>query len=204
LQPFDLHEYEKLVREGFKAAEQVKGKTLVLLLGATGAGKSTTTHYLCGSTMKQEGHYFNPVEIRNKVLKENPDLIATSHVGGQSCTRYVAAVPVHLKNDHHLEIDAELLLMDAPGYGDLAGAEVDISNSQSIVEAVSHAKEVRLLILVSKMGLKDRIEGEDVDFQRFFFSPFDSLFRPGSNVQSHRKHDQQCGRSFAIDVVRPH
>ena len=34
-----------------EAALQLKDKDILLLLGTTGAGKSTTVHYLCGSEM---------------------------------------------------------------------------------------------------------------------------------------------------------
>ena len=33
------------------SAESLRGKDIILLLGSTGCGKSTTVHYLCGSKM---------------------------------------------------------------------------------------------------------------------------------------------------------
>ena len=36
------------------ACDEIEGKNVVLLLGSTGSGKSTTIHYLKGSTMMQE------------------------------------------------------------------------------------------------------------------------------------------------------
>jgi ABC-type sugar transport system ATPase subunit len=37
-----------------KAADLLKDKEeIILLLGSTGCGKSTTVHYLCGSKMKE-------------------------------------------------------------------------------------------------------------------------------------------------------
>ncbi len=40
--------YEKSER----AAQVIAGKDIILLLGSTGVGKSTTIHYLAGSKMK--------------------------------------------------------------------------------------------------------------------------------------------------------
>jgi ABC-type sugar transport system ATPase subunit len=36
-----------------ESAEKLIEKDIILLLGSTGCGKSTTVHYLCGSQMKK-------------------------------------------------------------------------------------------------------------------------------------------------------
>jgi ABC-type sugar transport system ATPase subunit len=42
---------KKLIEEADKARVQVKDKEIILFLGNTGAGKSTTIHFLAGSEM---------------------------------------------------------------------------------------------------------------------------------------------------------
>ncbi len=41
------------------------------------------------------------------------------------------------------------MICDSPGFGDTAGAEVDIANSIGIIEAIKMSKSVRPVILVS-------------------------------------------------------
>jgi len=48
---FDFEEFFHLLTLVDESAEKIKGKDIVLLLGSTGSGKSTTTHYLCGSLL---------------------------------------------------------------------------------------------------------------------------------------------------------
>lgn len=40
------------MNESEKSIENVKGKEIILLLGETGVGKSTLTHFLAGSELK--------------------------------------------------------------------------------------------------------------------------------------------------------
>ena len=42
-----------------------------------------------------------------------------------------------------------VMICDSPGFGDTAGAEVDIANSIGIIEAIKLCKNVRPVILVS-------------------------------------------------------
>ena len=51
LEPFNIGLYKKLASLTEKQLEKVKDKTIVLLLGPTGSGKSTSIQWLCGSTL---------------------------------------------------------------------------------------------------------------------------------------------------------
>jgi ABC-type multidrug transport system ATPase subunit len=50
---FDFEEFFDLNEKVNSSAELIDGKDIILLLGSTGSGKSTTIHYLSGSTMKR-------------------------------------------------------------------------------------------------------------------------------------------------------
>ncbi len=58
-------------------------------------------------------------------------------------TRYVTAVPTN---------DGRFTLCDTPGFGDTAGAAVDIANSIGIYNAVCRARSVRPVILFSEQS----------------------------------------------------
>jgi ABC-type glutathione transport system ATPase component len=53
LQTFDIPNFTKLVNVSEKAVMKVGDEDLFLLIGDSGSGKSTTIHYLAGSTMKK-------------------------------------------------------------------------------------------------------------------------------------------------------
>jgi polynucleotide 5'-kinase involved in rRNA processing len=52
IKKFDLEEFFNLYSLVDESAKEIKDKDIVLLLGSTGSGKSTTTHYLCGSLLE--------------------------------------------------------------------------------------------------------------------------------------------------------
>jgi len=51
----------------------ITGKDIILLLGSTGSGKSTTIHYLCGSKMDKRIEngklQIYPSKVRNEKLR---------------------------------------------------------------------------------------------------------------------------------------
>ena len=50
--PFNIKMFRDMLVEYDKQVARVEGEDIYLLLGGTGVGKSTTMHFLCGSTMK--------------------------------------------------------------------------------------------------------------------------------------------------------
>ena len=109
----------------------------------TGAGKSTTIHFLAGSTMKQDpnsGHIF-PTNVKTEDLKK----IATVQKVTESVTRFASTAPISLKaagirqkRGKNAKNDM-IELCDTPGFNDSEGPEMDVSNGLGIVKAVSLA-----------------------------------------------------------------
>eukprot|EP01084_Bolivina_argentea_P304621 526132_1 len=56
--PFDYDEFFELFAATKKTAQQLDGKVCWVLLGPTGAGKSTSIHFLCGSHFKRGRWWF--------------------------------------------------------------------------------------------------------------------------------------------------
>lgn len=48
---FNFQEFFAYMDKIDEAAIKLEGKEIILLLGTTGSGKSTTVHFLCGSDM---------------------------------------------------------------------------------------------------------------------------------------------------------
>ena len=54
IEPFNVNMFRELIGEYEDASEKVKDEDIYLLIGPTGAGKSTCLHYLAGSTMVKQ------------------------------------------------------------------------------------------------------------------------------------------------------
>lgn len=156
IRPFDIQELQRLVLKAREAAKSIEGQDILLLLGRTGAGKSTTIHFLSGSKMEKqyiEGlTHIGPVEIKNEILRE-----VTTSPHAKSETRYIRAIPINFK-EAGLDRDGGIVICDTPGFEDTNGPEVDVANGLGVVEAVHGAKSVRPVILISNKSVGDRGE----------------------------------------------
>ena len=157
LRPFDVRETAFLLEKAAEAAHSVKGQDIILLLGDTGAGKSTTIHFLAGSqfeeVQEQGMWHLKPIKVKNPALQE----VETS-AAAKSVTRYVRAVPISYE-DVGLSKKGRVVLCDTPGFGDTAGPEVDVANSLGIITAIKGAKTVKIVNLISYKGIGDRLQG---------------------------------------------
>ncbi|CAG9315972.1 unnamed protein product [Blepharisma stoltei] len=153
IRPINIKELSRLISKSAQFSGNIENKDIILLIGVTGAGKSTTTHFLCGSKLDrilEDGvRHIKAVAIKNPTLK---NISISSHA--QSETRYITLVPINIKDSQET-----IFLCDTPGLLDTSGAEVDIANTISIVEYVKKCRSVRPLILLSSKTEGDRFEG---------------------------------------------
>ena len=165
IRPLDLQEIIRLVSKAAEGNSMISGQDIVLFIGETGTGKSTTIQFLAGCKMGEVS-----VEIaENKFIKHhieavsipenNPSLIGVkSSCLNKSETRYIKPVIVNLKEVIGPQEDEYMNLCDAPGYGDTDGPEIDIANSLGIINGIKKAKSVKVVALLSSKG-GDRGEG---------------------------------------------
>ena len=95
IRPFNVSKMLSLYNKSKHAARQVKNKNIALMLGNTGAGKSTTIHFLAGSKLAQDensGH-IRAISIPNQALQK----VSIVWKVASSVTRYIAAVPISLE-----------------------------------------------------------------------------------------------------------
>jgi len=154
--PFDVHELGLLLAEQEGCIKQLNGEEVVMLIGFTGCGKSTTIHWLAGSTMEKwtESNgkpHVGPTHVINPAAQ---DVLSSST--SKSITRFLKAVPVNAKALGGVS-DKTLVLVDAPGLMDSRNAETDCANGIGIVDAMQHCGSVRPLIF---------IQGADVNHNR--------------------------------------
>jgi energy-coupling factor transporter ATP-binding protein EcfA2 len=157
ISPLNMQEMFRLIEKVDDAAQLIKGKQIILFLGGTGSGKSTTIHFLAGSRMVEKEvkglNHIAPVEIRNSSLKN----ITTSPFS-RSETRYITPVTVNFTDVGGYNTGS-IILCDSPGFDDTSGVEVDIANGIGIVKAIKGCKSVKPVVLISYKSIGDRSEG---------------------------------------------
>ncbi|CAF3535937.1 unnamed protein product [Rotaria sp. Silwood1] len=147
----------QLIEKVDDAAHLIKDKNIILFLGETGSGKSTTIHFLAGSQMKHivvNGlNHITPINIKNSDLKK-----VTTSPFARSETRYITTVTVNFKHIGGFT-DGDIILCDTPGFEDTNGPEVDIANGIGVVRAVKGCKSVKPVVLISYKSIGDRCRG---------------------------------------------
>ena len=152
IRPFNIKKMLELYNKIEESGEELLNKDVVLFLGHTGAGKSTTIHFLAGSQMVRDKStdHIEPVNVTNKWLKD----IITEFRPGQSVTRFVSAVPINLRQAglefaiSDRKAKPNIVLCDTPGFGETRGVEVDVANGLGVVRAIAEAKSVKILLIV--------------------------------------------------------
>ncbi|CAF1341009.1 unnamed protein product [Rotaria sp. Silwood1] len=157
LSPLNMQELFRLIEKVDDAAHLIKDKNIILFLGETGSGKSTTIHFLAGSQMQPvivNGlNHITPINIRNPDLKK-----VTTSPFARSETRYITTVTVNFKHVGGFT-DGDIILCDTPGFEDTNGPEVDIANGIGVVRAVKGCKSVKPVVLISYKSIGDRCRG---------------------------------------------
>jgi len=152
----DLGEILELIEKTNEASTSIENQDILLLLGKTGAGKSTTIHYLTGSEFEKRTEngitHYTPVKCSPSLQK-----VATAF-HAKSETRYVTAIPVNFK-EVGVNKKGGIVICDTPGFDDTRGPEIDIANGIGLIRAISKSKSVRLVILISGQGMGDKCDG---------------------------------------------
>ena len=168
MKSFDINKFVERYNEYKHASHALKNKNIVLFLGSTGVGKSTTIHYLRGSEMKQDPKtdHISAVNVKNEYLKS----IEILDTKGDSVTRYITPVPVNLfdivpdleqKNDTKKEGGKQdsnrvnqnpnsVVLCDTPGFEDSGGSEIKLANTLSLLDAMYAANQITIIFLINR------------------------------------------------------
>jgi energy-coupling factor transporter ATP-binding protein EcfA2 len=143
----DLDKLCTLITETNAATLDMDGKDILLLLGTTGSGKTSTMLYLAGTSFMQneDGEY----EVK-EFPSSHPELERYKISGSsRSCTRAIQMIPLTV--DGH-----NIVICDTPGFGDTEGIEFDIANGIVMVEALQKAKSVIPVLVLNKGWQYDR------------------------------------------------
>jgi hypothetical protein len=153
---FDIKLFLQLLAKRCEASNATKDQDVLLLLGRTGVGKSTTLHFLAGSEMEKQVvagiEHIAPVNFRNKALSA-----VTTSPHAQSETREIYAIPITFS---HIGLNREggIVCCDTPGLEDTHGPEVEMANNIALINALRVCKSVRPVIVISNKSIGDRGE----------------------------------------------
>lgn len=144
------------------AESRIVDKKVVLLLGNTGAGKSTTTHFLSGSTFRVDEINGSRVINADQIFNPDAENVLVGIHQTISATRYISSVsviPGILDGDIFDRGTEEVCICDTPGFLDSRGPEVQIASGQGIVDAVKKTKCVWPVLLIPVSTIGDRWMG---------------------------------------------
>ncbi|KAL4450790.1 hypothetical protein ABPG74_011632 [Tetrahymena malaccensis] len=155
----ELLNLTQMIESNLEQSELIQGKDIVIVLGATGVGKSTTINYLLGKKMiwskfqNQAKNYVYEVEgITVAKGEQEAAKIGTKPMESQTKT-------INVYNVQHPKDERELVLCDTPGLLDSQGSIVDIANQVGIVKSLQYAKSIRVLLLIGYKNLVS-VEGK--------------------------------------------
>ena len=164
IRPINVQEIQRLVRKAELTAALISQQDIVLLVGVTGSGKSTTIQFLTGTKMKNTLIEIAPTKFLEHISIEgpitNPTLanVLTSPLSN-STTQFLSPVTVQLKDLFGRYETGEIILCDAPAFDDTSGAEVDIANTFRVIQALKSCKSVKILALSRCRSLGDKGQG---------------------------------------------
>ena len=144
-----IEQLQKLIQQGESAAKEAEGKSLLMVLGNTGAGKSTAINYIDGCKMVSEMDMDQGREIIQVDEKAGnpPALMKIGHDKSETLIPQIKSGKVGT-------------YIDNPGFNDTRGAITNIANAINIKNAISKANSVKILILINFHSLfVDRMKG---------------------------------------------
>ena len=142
-QPDQLKLLTDCVRYGQINAAKIEGKDAVMVLGNTGAGKSTFINYLAGCQLVEQWDedHGRMLVVKGKAAGGVRDEVMPIGHGGSK-----TSMP------HVVEVDGRTYC-DCPGFNDDRGAAINIANVVNIRQALSRAASIRMVVLASYYSL---------------------------------------------------
>lgn len=125
-----------LINDGAPKIRSIVGKKIVLILGNTGSGKSTTINYLLGGKMKDTSTRYQP---KAELIDGKDEKAKIGHNLGQSETLFPQAYGDNEKSLHYC---------DCPGFLENRGLEEIVIVPTSIKAAVQSAEGINGIVLI--------------------------------------------------------
>ena len=149
--PLDLCELCKLLKQSQIHASSIQDQDILLLIGSSGSGKTSTLLHLAGVEFTEQevdgSDHYEPSKFPSEELKA-----FRTGCGSTSVTRTIQSFPVQL------ESGKSILVIDSPGFGDSAGPVLKLVNAMGLYRALQGARSVRPVVVLSCDALGDRFQ----------------------------------------------
>ena len=147
----DVIRLEQMSEDIQQSESKFQGKDLILFLGHSGSGKSTSILYLAGKTMVEKTIYKDNQPQSTIVSEELVEGITPSfHMKSETKSMTILGTKFN---------ETDLFFWDSPGFSDTAGVDEDFFNLFKIVKSAQKAKTIKVVVLISKDGFGDRGQG---------------------------------------------
>jgi GTPase SAR1 family protein len=178
IHPIFVPELSALLNKSKKARGALQGKDAVVLLGSSGAGKTTMIQVLLGYPQKlgKDSNGIPTLVPITKLSNEHKEFVAKA--SSKSVTKYVSAIQINLKK---YEYDEIIYLVDTPGFFDSGGVVVDACNSLSTIEVLGTANSIRFGFVFNYKSWGKRADAFK-DFVKIISKLFSSYDRNKSKV----------------------
>lgn len=147
---FDFDILKEAIDATEAATVDIKDKDVILLVGGTGAGKSTFLHFLSGAKLKRTVNYGGKIGMNHIEVVECVEGLESVTVSPfmKSETKGIRAVGIK-KSD-----DVAVFVCDSAGLFDTKGCEVEIANGSLMARAMHSCRSVKLVLFITQPGLR--------------------------------------------------
>ena len=177
------------IRYGQEHTTKIQDKEAIIVIGNTGAGKSTMVNYFAGCMMELK----SPEDLGFEGIDDFV-VVKPAEEGGT----FDEIMPIgHTKESKTFMPQIEtapgqrLTYCDCPGFLDNRGAEINIANAVNVKNAIIKAKSVKIIILINYHSLKaDRGRG------------LSDMLKICSNLFGQEKNLESCKDSLLLGVTQ--
>lgn len=211
----DLDRLTKMMQKNQKAGNIMEGKDVLMLCGATGAGKTTTLHHLSGTTFREvevDGFlHLHPTNFKDHSLhdyKTTCDREASTRNVQVSVVNLPTPTTVTDDENSSQEGSQEFVVCDVPAYDIANCVEEDIALGLGMVRALQRAKTIRPILVLSREGMGNRfsnlneslekVTGMCAVFDRKDLDAFNYVF-----TKYDEKHESLLHKQFFALVKNP-
>jgi hypothetical protein len=186
-----VEEIIRLLELGEREIELSEQTDIILVVGQTGSGKSTTTQFIAGENNTL-------VAVQNELTGDFYIVDRDGTISNQTI------ISKTLLPDLTVERETNTAFYDCPGFSDTRNESVEIANSFFIKKVADHGQRIKILVVAhdSILQMQDRTSLPDLLKQLVMFikdvdKMKESISLVGTNCKDHHKSDAQIVNTYA-------